>query len=111
MDVHVLYLSDHIAHDVEPHTHNFWQIIFCKKQGGQISIQKKKYSVKSNYVYFIKPGIVHSIDRGMDMHIIEIKCLIYGDDAKKYLDQIPNEFQLTDIPFMKMIFEKWIMNN
>lgn len=104
MDVHILWLSNHIANSVEPHTHDFYQIIFCKKRGGQISIDGEDYDAKSNFVYFIKPGSVHSIDCGIDMHIIEIKFFAYGDDLNKYLAEVPDEFQLSDISFMKMLF-------
>ena len=78
MNIHILWLSDHKANNVEAHTHDFYQIIFCTKKGGQVSINEKSYNARENYAYFIKPGDVHSINRGNDMHIIEIKFLVRG---------------------------------
>ncbi len=104
MDIHILWLSDHAAHSVVPHTHDFYQVIFCTKKGGHISVNGSRYSAKSNYVYFIKPGSMHSIDRGTDMHIIEIKFLVRGEELNRYLTGLPDEFQLADVSFMKMMF-------
>lgn len=104
MNIHIIWLSNHIAKSVEPHTHDFYQIIFCKNRGGQIIINENKYCAKSNYVYFIKPGALHSIVGGIDMHIIEIKFLILDNTLNKYMDKVPEEFQLEDISFMKMLF-------
>lgn len=103
MDTHLIWVADHIAYSAPPHTHDFYHLIFCRKKGGIISIDENIYTTKTDFIYFAKPGILHHMERGNDMQLIEIKFIANGEMLNKYLCNIPEEFQLNDIMFMKMI--------
>ncbi len=104
MDTHILWIIDHIANPVIPHTHDFYQMIFCQKKGGSFTIGENFYEAKQAYAYFIKPGITHSITQNGSMKTIELKFYIHDDELCNYLNKVPDEFQISDITFMKMIF-------
>ena len=104
LNIHIIWLSDHIANSTAAHTHDFYQLIFCKSDGGKITVGETKFTAKKNFVYLIKPSTMHSITRIADMGIIEIKFFVFDSELCKYLNALPSEFQLCDIAFMKMIF-------
>ncbi|MBQ7900798.1 MAG: helix-turn-helix transcriptional regulator [Clostridia bacterium] len=106
MDVDVLWVADHIAYAVEAHTHEFYHMIICKQKGGKIYIGENEYKAKNDYIYFVKPGELHSMTRGSDMRLIEIKFLVKDDTLNKHLAAVPQEFQLEDVLFMKSILQQ-----
>ena len=106
MDVDVVWVADHIAYGVEAHTHEFYHMIFCKQKGGKISIGDTVYKAKNDYIYFVKPGEMHSMTRGSDMRLIEIKFIVNDDVLNKYLCAVPHEFQLDDVIFMKSMLRQ-----
>ena len=93
MNIHIIWIIDHIANTVVQHTHDFYQMIFCTKKGGTINIDGKTFEAKQDYAYFVKPGT------------IDLKFYVHDADAQKFLSNVPNQFQLSDIPFMKMLFQ------
>ena len=106
VDVDVLWVADHIAYAVEAHTHEFYHMIMCKQKGGKIYIGENEYKAKNDYIYFVKPGELHSMTRGSDMRLIEIKFLVKDDTLNKHLAAVPQEFQLEDVLFMKSILQQ-----
>ena len=104
MNTQIIWIIDHIANNVEPHTHDFYQMIFCQKKGGEITIDNKTHEAKQDHIYFIKPGTNHTIKQKNDMKVIDLKFFVYGDDLNSCLQNTPTEFQLDDISFMKMMF-------
>lgn len=46
-----------------PHRHNYYEIFFFTKGGGEHLIDFKKYPIKSHCIHFISPGQVHCIRR------------------------------------------------
>ena len=103
MDIHIIWLSDHIANSTEAHTHDFYQMIFCKNEGGRITVGEKNFSARKHFVYFVKPSVMHSITQRGDMSIIEIKFFVSDPELNKYLCALPEQFQLSDVAFMKML--------
>lgn len=105
VDINILWVADHITFTTEAHTHEFYHLIFCKKKGGKINLGNDVYTAKSDYIYLAKPGVLHSMTIGSEMRLIEIKFIINDDAINKYLEKVPNEFQLNDVLFMKtMLF-------
>ena len=76
MDVQVLWVADHIAFDVGAHTHDFYQMAFCRKEGGTITIADKTYFAQKGYVYMMKSSIPHAMTKGDNMALIETKFLV-----------------------------------
>ncbi len=104
MDTRMILIIDHIANTVEPHTHDFFQMIFCQKKGGEITIGNKTFEAKQDHIYFIKAGTLHAIKQKNNMKVVDLKFSAFGDALLKYLSNIPEEFQISDISFMKMMF-------
>jgi len=105
VNIHIVWIIDHIANTVASHTHDFYQMIFCTKKGGTISVDGKVYEAKQDYAYFVKPGTIHSITQNREMKTIDLKFYVHDADAQKFLSNVPHQFQLGDIPFMKMLFQ------
>lgn len=104
MNVHLIWIIDNKSSTVVPHTHDFYQMIFCKKNGGLISVGYKVFEAKQGYAYFVTPGTIHSITQRSDMKTIDLKFFVQDSELQEYLSNIPEEFQLGDIAFMKMLF-------
>ena len=74
--IHDLNLSFHInieaisyANDYDfnkLHKHNYFEILFFKKGGGYQLIDFKKYPIKDNSCYLIKPNQIHLLERTAD---------------------------------------------
>ncbi len=108
MNVHVLWVADHTAFSTTYHTHDFYQVAFCKKKGGTITIGDVTYDAKPDHVYFMKPTIMHAMTRGDDMKLIEIKFVAEGEELNKQLNALPDEFCLSDVAFMKSILRQTV---
>lgn len=108
MNVHVLWVADHTAFTTHYHTHDFFQIAFCKKKGGTITIGDVTYVAKPDHVYLMKPTVMHTMTRGDDMKLIEIKFMAEGEELISQLNALPNEFCLSDVAFMKNILRQTV---
>ena len=97
MNVLAFWFSDHIAHDVSLHTHDFHQLIYCKKGGGYITIGNTRYKALPGHVYISKQGSLHSIETSPDMHLLEIK--FFAEDP--IISQLPTEFDLSKLSFAR----------
>lgn len=104
MNVHLIWIIDHKSSTVVPHTHDFYQMIYCKKSGGLIGVGDNVFEAKQGYAYFIRPGTIHSITQRSDMKTIDLKFFVQDKEVERYLENVPAEFQLGDIAFMKMLF-------
>lgn len=103
MDIHVLWVADHKSFSVKPHTHEFYQLAFVRKKGGLITIGENTYQAKPDFVYLMKPSVLHSIKRQEDLRLIEVKFLVKDDKLAKKLNALPDEFIFEDVAFMKNI--------
>lgn len=94
LDVLAFWFSDHIAHDVVIHTHDFHQLIYCKKGGGYITVGNERLKALTGHVYLSKPGVLHAIEMHEDMHLLEIKFI-----AEESITAIlPDHFDISVIP-------------
>ena len=101
MNVLAFWFSDHPAHNVGMHTHDFHQLIYCRTGGGYITVDNIRYKALSGHIYIAKQGSVHSIESSDDMKLLEIK--FFADDS--ILTGIPAEFDLSKITFAEeMLF-------
>ncbi|WP_276133412.1 AraC family transcriptional regulator [Polluticoccus soli] len=51
-----------------PHRHNYYEIFFFNKGGGEHLIDFKKYPIRDNGIHFISPGQVHCLRREEGSH-------------------------------------------
>lgn len=97
MNVLAFWFSDHIAHDVVLHTHDFHQLIYCKSGGGYITVGKKRYKALPEHIYLSKQGDLHAIEGSPSMQLLEIKFFAESSAVA----WLPNEFDLSAIPFAR----------
>lgn len=100
MEVMVFWVSQHIAHAVGAHTHDFYQLIYCQTGGGRITIGNNCYSAQADHVYLAPPGVNHAIENEEQMYIMEIKFLAEGR-AVPVLRTLPAHYHIADIPFAR----------
>lgn len=91
MDIHVFFVSDHLATDIPPHTHNFFQLIFCKSGRGSITIRNTTYTAHPGSVYLAAPGVNHAIKNDDALTLLECKFSASGQFAKQLLS-LPDVF-------------------
>lgn len=95
MDLHVFFVSDHIATHIPRHTHNFFQLMYCKSGSGCITTGGKAFRTEAGNVYFAKPDSVHAIENFDSLDLLELKFYAYGDFSKK-LKNLPDVFSIVD---------------
>ena len=91
MDIHVFFVSDHLATDISPHTHNFFQLIYCKSGCGSITIRNTTYTAHPGSVYLAAPGVNHAIQNENGLWLLECKFSANGQFAQQ-LRQLPDVF-------------------
>lgn len=94
MDIHVFFISDHIAVDIAAHTHKFFQMIYCKSGEGVITLSEKRYVTEPGNIYFAAPGVLHSIENTDSLDIIELKFYAYGQ-MRNELEKMPDVFSIA----------------
>ena len=105
MNIRVFWVADHIAHSVSTHIHDFFQLLLCKEPGGTVTIENNTYLPVKDQVYLIKPNTSHSMKRGEDMKLVEIKFLVEEPLLSRLLE-LPDNFALTDGGFLRRILEE-----
>lgn len=105
MDLSILWASTHTAMSVYPHTHCFYQLIFCKKGGGYISVGNGLYTAQENCVYLAKPGTSHGFDQCDKMLILEIKFNAFGKLAE-HINRLPDVFIPRDIALSEHLLDQ-----
>ncbi|MFC5269571.1 helix-turn-helix domain-containing protein [Adhaeribacter terreus] len=72
----------------EPHKHDFYIVILITKGSGTHTIDFKKYEVRPNTIFFMKPGQVHSWE--------------ISEDADGMVVFFTSEFYLKEFPYRKL---------
>ena len=105
MNIHTIWVADHIALSTSYHTHDYYQLLYCQKTGGTVTIHDKIYECKAGYIYFLHPMEPHSISRGKDMRLTEIKFLARDAFTTEQLLYLPNEFSITEFPSIQLLIK------
>ena len=93
MDIHAFFVSDHLATDIPPHTHNFFQLIYCKGGCGSITIRNATYTAHPGSVYLAAPGVNHGIHNEDGLYLLECKFSAHGSFAAQ-IQQLPDVFAI-----------------
>lgn len=93
MDLHVFFVSDHLATDIPPHTHNFFQLIYCKDGSGSITIRNVIYAAHPGTIYLAGPGVNHAIQNEDGLYLLECKFSAHGS-FQNQLQQLPDVFSI-----------------
>lgn len=109
--------SENYKHLHLPHKHNFYHVVFFTEGRGNHTIDFEKFDVKSNQIYFMVPGQVHSwnFEGTAEGYIINFSASFYqsfllrpdyleqffffGGNAKESVIDVPKEIQqqITDV--------------
>ena len=106
MNVQVFWVAKHTAFNVNPHTHDFYHMVFCRKKGGTVTVGNTVYNAQTDYVYFMRPGVLHAMTRGDDMKLIEIKFFIEDSALQNEVSALPDEFTFSDVAFLRSILNQ-----
>lgn len=106
MNLQVFWVAKHTAFDVGAHTHDFYHMVFCRKKGGTITINNTVYTARQDHVYLMRPGVLHSMTRGDDMKLIEIKFIVDDENLQNAIATLPVEFTFFDVAFLKSILNQ-----
>lgn len=97
MDVMAFWVSKHIAHEVQAHTHEFYQMIFCMQPGGYITIGSRRHKAWKDHVYLAAPGVLHAIENTDGLYVAEFKFEVTGADVTS-LACLPAYYDVLDLP-------------
>ncbi|MFO7781372.1 MAG: AraC family transcriptional regulator [Spirochaetia bacterium] len=77
---------------IEPHAHEFYQVIYVVDGTGTASLDDQKMEVAEGCVLLLKPHVVHSLlaDRGDRVRTIDTKFNVYGSRLVADLERIPS---------------------
>jgi AraC-like DNA-binding protein len=76
------FFSDHPCGPMEPHRHDFYQIIWFQHGHGIHHVDFADYPVTDNTIFFISPGQVHAFDSNIDFKgvIIHFNASFLNDE-------------------------------
>jgi AraC-like DNA-binding protein len=79
----------------EPHRHNYYEIFFFAKGGGEHHIDFKAYAIHDHSIHFISPGQVHQLKRSPESH----GCIVLF--SRDFVSQgVGEKYSLYNFPFL-----------
>ena len=94
MDLKTVWVTDHASPTISLHCHNYYQMIYCQKGSGVITIGDKIYQAVPGSLYLIPPLAEHSIHPQDTFRLAEVKFRIYREDLDDSLKQLPVEMEI-----------------
>lgn len=98
MSVRALWISDHHLMPVERHTHDFYQLIYCRRGAGIIEIGGIPYPAVAGHAYLVKPKEAHALQPEDGMHAIELKFEITREEYDAMLRCLPTVLNVGASP-------------
>ena len=89
MGIRTIWVSDHISPRVYPHEHNYYQLIYCQKGSGTISIDGEVYTAIPGHLYLVPPMKEHEIQPPDALRLAEVKFVVRRDDLDECLKKLP----------------------
>ena len=94
MDLKTVWVTDHASPTISLHCHNYYQMIYCQKGSGEITIGDKVYQAVPGSLYLIPPMAEHSIQPQDTFRLAEVKFRTYREDLDNSLKQLPAEMEI-----------------
>ena len=105
MDISILRASIYHSVNTSMHTHSYFQLIYCNKSGGRITVGDTVYQAKAHHVYFVKPNIPHRYEQCEQTNLLEIMFHANGRRAED-LKRLPDHFSPADPAFSQMLLTR-----
>ncbi len=102
MDIRTLWVCDHVSPDISIHSHNYYQMIYCRKGSGVITIGDVAYEVIPGFIYLVCPQVAHTIKPRDSLHLTEVKFTVYRQDLDESLKQLPAELEIDKYTTLRL---------
>ena len=94
MDLRTIWVSDHASPTISIHSHNYYQMIYCQKGSGTITVDDCVYQATPGSLYLIQPMVKHAIQPLDTFRLAEVKFVIRREDLDNSLKQLPVEMEI-----------------
>lgn len=102
MDLRTIWVSDHASPTIPLHCHNYYQMIYCQKGSGTITIGDSVYQATPGSLYLIQPMVEHSIQPQDTFRLAEVKFVIRREDLDNSLKQLPAEMEIDKYTTLRL---------
>lgn len=96
MDLRTIWVVDHTSPYVKLHEHNYYQLIYCQKGSGTITVGQTVYNAVPGRAYLVKPMEMHEIAPQDSFRLAEVKFIIRREDLDRCLKQLPTEMSIDE---------------
>ena len=94
MSIKTLWISDHSIGSIMRHSHDFYQMIYCRRGVGEIGIGDHTYTATPGKAYLVAPGNLHFITPKADFRVMELKFSVENEWLDKSIRLLPAEMDL-----------------
>ena len=94
MGVETMWVADHIATSIVPHSHDYYQMIYCRGGRGAFTVKGEYYHAEPGIAYLVPPMDEHSIIQIDGLHIVEFKFKTHKLPFDEALKQLPTKFKI-----------------
>lgn len=96
MDLRTIWVGDHNSPYIALHAHNYYQMIYCQKGSGTITVGQTVYNAVPGRIYLVRPMESHEIAPTDSFRLAEVKFVIRRDDLDNCLKQLPVEMEVDE---------------
>jgi len=91
-----MWVSDHICLPVPLHQHDYYQLVYCQKGVGKITVGETVYNAVPGRGYLIKPMEEHDITPKELFRLAEVKFTVEDPALDSGLRQLPTELEIDE---------------
>lgn len=102
MDLRTIWVGDHTSPYIELHNHNYYQLIYCQKGSGTITVGETVYNAVPGRVYLVRPMEVHEIAPQEALRLAEVKFVVRREDFDNCLKQLPVEMDIDESTTLRL---------
>lgn len=102
MDLRTIWVGDHTSPYIALHEHNYYQMIYCQKGSGTITIGSTIYNAIPGRIYLVRPMESHEIAPIDSFRLAEVKFVVRRDDLDNSLKQLPVEMEVDEHTTLSM---------
>ena len=102
MDLRTIWVGDHTSPFIALHEHNYYQMIYCQKGSGTITIGSTVYNAIPGRIYLVRPLQTHEIAPIESFRLAEVKFVVRREDLDSSLKQLPVEMEIDEHTTLSM---------
>lgn len=108
MDLRTIWVSDHATPYIEPHAHNYYQMIYCQKGCGTVMVGDTVYDAIPGHMYLVPPMVMHEITPFEALRLAEVKFVVRREDLDRCLKQLPAESVIDESTTLRLTMKELI---